>query len=87
MWEPELDLLVLNKFRCTQVRVCPELKGRNNFGRTCGVRDASHFVARHLLFEKSLLSPKRRYRFTKWVMPKFRFTKSKILIEPAGEVY
>ena len=34
--------------------------------------------------ESGLVSPKRRYRFTKWVMPKFRSTKSKILIEPAG---
>ena len=44
----------------------------------------SHFVARHLLFEKSILSSKCRYRLAKWVMPKFRFTKSKILIELAG---
>ena len=28
--------------------------------------------------------PRHRYRLAKWVMPKFRFTKSKILIEPAG---
>jgi len=66
------------------VRVRLELKGRKEFGRASGVQDATHSVARHLVSEKSLLSSKRRYRLAKWVMPKFRFTKSKILIEPEG---
>lgn len=48
------------------------------------MQDATHSVARHLVSEKSLLCSKRRYGLAKWVMPKFRFAKSKILIEPEG---